>query len=99
MKTLSVTELHKMIVSKEDFQLIDVREIHEFEEANMNGTLIPLGEIVNRKDEISREKKVIIHCKSGKRSATAIKILETQHNYDNLYNLEGGILAWKEEYE
>ena len=95
MKTINVTELKKMISDKEDFSLIDVREENEFEADNIDGTLIPLGEIPSRMNEIPKNKKVIVHCRSGVRSANAIQFLE-QNGYDNLHNLEGGILAWNQ---
>lgn len=97
MKEVTVQELKKMIDEKADFQLIDVREEYEFEEANLNGKLIPMGEVMNNLDKISKDKKVVIHCRSGKRSATVIQALETQHGYTNLHNLKGGILAYIEE--
>ena len=97
MKEITVQELKKMMDTKEDFQLIDVREEHEYETANIKGLLIPMGEAMDRADEISKNKKVVIHCRSGKRSATVITALEQHHGYTNLYNLKGGILAWASE--
>jgi len=97
MNEISVTELKKLVDTKADFQLIDVRELHEFEEANLQGELIPMGEVLDRIDEISRDKQVVVHCRSGKRSATIIGVLESQHGFTNLYNLKGGILAYIEE--
>ncbi len=94
MKEINVSELKAWMNAGEPFQLIDVREPFEFDEANMNGHLIPLGEVPTRFEEINKEGKVVIHCRSGKRSANAILYLEQNHQYDNLYNLEGGILAW-----
>ncbi len=98
MKEITVQELKKLKDEKADFQLIDVREEHEFEESNLNGELIPMGEVLDRVDEISKDKKVVVHCRSGKRSATIINALESQHGFTNLYNLKGGILAWHENY-
>jgi rhodanese-related sulfurtransferase len=97
MKEISASELKKLIDAKADFQLIDVREEHEFDEVNINGKLIPMGEVMDRKDEISKDKQVVVHCRSGKRSATVINALESQHGYTNLYNLKGGILAYIED--
>jgi len=97
MKEITVKELKAMQVGKEDFQLIDVREDHEFDICNLNGELIPMGEILERHEEVSKDKKVIIHCRSGKRSASIVMALEQQHNLTNLYNLKGGILAWIDE--
>jgi sulfur-carrier protein adenylyltransferase/sulfurtransferase len=93
MKSITVQELKKMMDDKVDFQLIDVREQYEYDEANMGAQLIPMGEVVDRMDEISRDKQVVVHCRSGARSANIINYLET-HGFDNLYNLEGGIMAW-----
>lgn len=97
MKEVTVQELKKLMDSKADFQLVDVREEHEFDEANLKGLLIPLGDILDRAGEVDKTKQVVIHCRSGKRSATAIQALEAQLGYTNLYNLKGGILAYIEE--
>ena len=94
MKEITVEELKEMQEKGETFQLIDVREPYEYEEANLGAKLIPLGEVKDHVDEIKRDEKVIVHCRSGKRSAQAIQYLE-QHGFDNLYNLEGGILAYQ----
>lgn len=93
-KELTVEELKSMIDNKEDFQLIDVREPYEYEEKNMNGLLIPMGDIPSELDKIARDKKVVVHCKSGARSANVIAYLQEKHGMQNLYNLKGGILAW-----
>ena len=96
-KTVNVKELKQMMESGEDFQLIDVREQHEFDFANLNGELIPLNSIMDNSDKIAEDKKVIIHCRSGARSGQAVLALQQQFGFDNLYNLEGGILAWSDE--
>lgn len=96
MKEISPVELKQLIDSHSDFQLVDVREEHEFDEANINGQLIPMGEALDRVNEFSRDKQVVVHCRSGKRSATVIQALENQHGFTNLYNLNGGILAYLE---
>ncbi len=97
MKEITPTELKQLIDEKKDFQLIDVREEYEFDEVNINGQLIPMGEVMENIEKISKDKQVVVHCRSGKRSATVINALETQHGYTNLYNLKGGILAYIEE--
>ncbi|MGZ3899606.1 MAG: rhodanese-like domain-containing protein [Bacteroidia bacterium] len=97
MKEITVQELKQLKDSNADYQLIDVREEYEFDEANLNGELIPMGEIMNNLEKIARDKKVIVHCRSGKRSASVIQALESQHGFTNLYNLKGGILAYIEE--
>lgn len=97
MKEITVKELKEMIDSKEDFQLIDVREENEFNFANLNGELMPLGSIMDHEDDIAKDKKVIVHCRSGARSANAVLQLEQAYGFDNLYNLKGGILAYADE--
>ena len=94
MKEVTVSELKAMIDSGEDFQLIDVREEYENEIANIGGINIPMGTINDSLSEISRDKKVILHCKSGTRSTAVLSMLEEKHGFDNLYNLKGGIMAW-----
>ena len=96
-KAISVKELKNWQESAKDFQLIDVRESYEFDICNLEGELVPLSSIVNYKDKISTEKPVVIHCRSGARSANAIEYLQQQFGFDNLYNLEGGVLAWAKE--
>jgi sulfur-carrier protein adenylyltransferase/sulfurtransferase len=97
MKEVSVQELKAKMDNKENFQLIDVREPHEIEVAQIGGEHIGLSEIINRRGEISKDKQVIIHCRSGARSANAVQALEGNFGFDNLYNLTGGILAWSAE--
>lgn len=86
-----------MLDSKEDFQLIDVREEHEFEICNLNGQLIPMGEIPDNVEKISKDKPVVIHCRSGARSGNVVQYLESNLGFTNLYNLKGGILAWADQ--
>lgn len=97
MKEITVQELKAKMDAKEDFQFIDVREPHEVEIAEIGAELIPMGEILSQHEKISRDKPVIIHCRSGARSGTIVQALEAQHGFKNLYNLKGGILAWSRE--
>jgi rhodanese-related sulfurtransferase len=98
MNEITVQDLKKMIDNKEDFQLIDVRETFEYEMSNLSGLNIPLAGLLLEADQISKDKPVIMQCRSGARSAAALNQLE-QLGYTNLYNLKGGILAWKAEFE
>ncbi|MEY3398007.1 MAG: molybdopterin-synthase adenylyltransferase MoeB [Bacteroidota bacterium] len=94
---IDVHELSNWIKAGADFQLIDVREPYEYEIANLNGKLIPLATIADHAQVIDRDKKVVIHCRSGVRSAKAIRELRDQFGYENLINLKGGILAYARE--
>jgi rhodanese-related sulfurtransferase len=97
MKTITVQELKQMIENKEDFQLIDVREPYEREICSLEATAIPLAEIPAKVGDIKKDKKVVIHCRSGARSSNTIAFLEQNYGFTNLYNLTGGILAWANE--
>lgn len=96
MKEITVEELKRMKENGEDFQLIDVREDFEYQMSNLEGENIPLGGVLIETDKISKDKPVVVMCRSGKRSAMAIMQLE-QQGFTNLYNLQGGILAWASE--
>jgi rhodanese-related sulfurtransferase len=96
MKEVTVQELKEMLDKKADFQFVDVRETLEYEIANIGAELIPLSVLPDRVGEISRDKQVVIHCKSGGRSSNVVRWLESQ-GYDNVYNLKGGILAYASE--
>ena len=96
MNEVTVQELKSMIDNNVEFQLIDVRESFEYEVSNLNGLHIPLAGILLEADKVAKDIPVIIQCRSGKRSAQAVMMLE-QQGYSNLSNLQGGILAWKED--
>lgn len=90
-KEILPEQLYEWLREGEDIQVIDVREPEEYEIVNIGATLIPLGVVAEHADEISRNKRVVIHCKGGSRSAKAIRELEDNFGYNNLYNLKGGI--------
>ena len=96
MKEITVSELKGLKDKKADFQLIDVREEHELEICAIGGEHIPMGDVMDNLDKISKDKKVIIHCRSGARSGAICQSLEAQ-GYTNVYNLKGGIIAWATE--
>lgn len=98
MQEITVEDLKRMKDNGEDFQLIDVREDFEYQMSNLEGENIPLGGILIETDKISQDKPVVVMCRSGKRSAMAIMQLEAQ-GYNNLSNLQGGILAWADRVE
>jgi len=95
--SVTVTELKGMLDRREDFFLLDVREPFESDIAHIpSATLIPLGELPQRLDEVPANQKIVIHCKSGARSARAAEFLEGA-GYTNVWNVTGGIKAWSEE--
>ncbi len=95
--TMSAHELKQKMDAREPFELIDVRETFECEIARIDGArLIPLGEIAERADELPRDRPIVVHCHSGRRSAEAVRLLQ-QRGFGNIYNLEGGIDAWSDQ--
>ena len=94
MKTITVKELNKWMTSNKEFQLIDVRETFEWAICKLpNSELLPMDSIPNNLDKINKDIPVVMHCKKGGRSQRVIDYLKS-HNFTNLINLEGGILAW-----
>jgi molybdopterin/thiamine biosynthesis adenylyltransferase/rhodanese-related sulfurtransferase len=95
--TISAQELKRKMDTREQLELIDVREAFEYEIARIDGAkLIPLGEIAERVNELQRERPIVVHCHSGQRSAEAVRLLQ-QRGFANVYNLEGGIDAWSDQ--
>ena len=98
MQEITATELKEKLDKGEDVQLIDVRQPDEYEFARIEGAkLIPLGEIVQRMDELDESKETILQCKMGGRSATAIQFLNRAGFKGKMMNLRGGITAWSNE--
>jgi adenylyltransferase/sulfurtransferase len=93
-KQITAEELFYLQSSGEDFQLIDVREPNEYAAYNIGGELISLKDVLENIGKINRNKKVVIHCQSGSRSAQAINLLQ-QKGFDNLYNLAGGLEEYR----
>lgn len=93
---IDVKELKRKIDAKEDFYLLDVREPNEYQIGKIPGsTLIPLGEVPQRYNEIPKDKDIVVHCKMGGRSAKAAAFLR-QQGFKNVKNLKGGILDWSD---
>jgi rhodanese-related sulfurtransferase len=98
MNSITAIALKQKIDSKEDFQLIDVREPDEHAEFNISGELIPLGDIAQQFEKISTHKPVIIYCRKGIRSQIAIQRLQEKFPFTNLFNLIGGTEAWRKQF-
>lgn len=100
MNNMTVDELKARLDSGEKINLIDCREPHEYEEANLGGWLIPLGKFqtmdLEELEDLKNE-EVIVHCRSGKRSQMACMVLDHM-GFTNTYNVEGGILAWVDKF-
>ena len=97
MNSITVKELKAKLDANEPLQLIDIRETWEVEVANIGATPIPMGDILERSNELKTNIPCIIHCRTGGRSGKIIKVLQLHKGMTNLYNLEGGINAWAQE--
>ncbi len=93
-KEIDVLELRKLMQENKDFTLIDVRNPDEYQYCNLGGALIPMSEILERHAEIPKQGTVIIYCHHGSRSRKVIDWLQANLDYENLYNLSGGIHSW-----
>ncbi len=89
-------ELKARLDRGDDLFVLDVREPHEFQICNLQGHLIPLGEVPRRVQELDSSREIVVHCKSGKRSAEAAEFLR-KAGFRKIWNLKGGILAWSDE--
>ena len=96
MKTITVQDLKSWRDSNKDHQLIDVREDHEVDIVTINGERIRMAEVLSNLDKIRKDCDVVVHCRSGARSGAVVQELDRQ-GFTNIYNLNGGILAWVEQ--
>jgi adenylyltransferase/sulfurtransferase len=80
----------------DDLFILDVREPHEYQICNLSGYLIPLGEVPQRAHELDSSREIVVHCRSGKRSAEAVEFLR-KAGFRKIWNLKGGILAWSDQ--
>src|SRR6184192_2047397 len=90
---VQVEELKRRLDAGEDIFVLDVREPHEYQICNINGYLIPLGDLPKRVHELDSSREIVAHCRSGVRSAKAVNFLR-QAGFKKVHNLAGGILAW-----
>ncbi len=90
------TEVKRKLDRGENFQLIDVREPHEYQIARIPGAkLIPLGELAKHLGEMDPDAEIVAHCKSGGRSQKAVDLMK-QSGFKNVRNMTGGITLWSD---
>jgi sulfur-carrier protein adenylyltransferase/sulfurtransferase len=89
-------DLKQRLDNGDDLFILDVREPHEYQICNLNGHLIPLGELPRRAHELDSSREIVAHCRSGKRSAEAVDFLR-KAGFRKILNLRGGILSWSTE--
>lgn len=91
-ETITAATLKAKLQDNEPLFLLDVRQLDEYNQFNLGGTLIPLDQLEQRVDEIPKHKPVVVYCHSGYRSHIAAQWLATL-GY-SVANLQGGILSW-----
>ena len=92
---MTVEELKRRLDAGDEIFVLDVREPHEYQIANIGGHLIPLNDLPKRVGELDASREIVVHCKMGGRSAKAVDFLR-QSGFSNVHNLAGGINAWAE---
>lgn len=98
-RQMSPQVLKERLDANDDLTILDVRETHEWEISNLEDLgafLIPKGEVESRMGELDTSKEMVVHCRSGARSADVIRVLQ-QHGFKKLWNLDGGINRWAKE--
>ena len=99
MNSISPAELKKIMdADPSAMELVDVREKAEHEAFNIGGKLISFMDVIDNHEAIPRDKSVVLYCSKGVRSFLAIQRLEEKYGFTNLYNLSGGMDAWKKEF-
>ncbi len=94
---ITPVELKQMMDEGRDFRLVDVREPHEYDICRIPGSvLIPLGDVPARMNELDSAQEIVVHCRSGARSARAVEFLR-KAGFSRIHNLKGGILAWSDQ--
>ena len=94
--TISAKDLAAMLDRGDDFLLVDVREPNEYEIVSIPGaTLIPKGEFLNGSalEQMPQDKQIVLHCKSGARSAEVLAVLKAA-GFSDAVHVGGGVLAW-----
>ena len=97
MADITVQELKERMDAGEALTIIDVRELHEWEDAHITDNHIPMGEIPGKLPEMESQQdaEIIVHCRSGGRSGQ-VAMFMAQQGFKNVRNLAGGMLAWRD---
>jgi molybdopterin/thiamine biosynthesis adenylyltransferase/rhodanese-related sulfurtransferase len=96
MPEITPRELKQRLDRGDDLFVLDVREPHEYQICNLNGYLLPLGDLPKRVNELDSSREIVAHCRSGKRSGDAVEFLR-KAGFRKIWNLKGGILAWADD--
>ena len=91
---VDVGEARDLIAEKADLVILDVRTVSEYESGHLEGSInIPVEVLSGRLSELNPDDELLVYCRTGNRSTTAVGILR-ENGYDQIYHMDGGIVAW-----
>ncbi len=91
---VDVGEARDLIAEKADLVILDVRTVSEYESGHLKGSInIPVEVLSGRLSELNPDDELLVYCRTGNRSTTAVGILR-ENGYDRIYHMDGGIVAW-----
>ena len=96
MKTICPKECEDRIAKGENLEIIDIRELYEYNQCNIGSRHIPMSEIIEKHKELDVKNQIVILCQSGKRAEAVANLLEFETQFKEVWIVEGGIKAWKE---
>lgn len=94
---ITVEELKEILDNQKPLYLLDVRRLEEWQQFRLSENLIPLAQLNNHLDEIPENLPIVVYCRSGCRSNTAMLLLKAA-GFENVKNLIGGVLAWQQKF-
>lgn len=97
MNSISPIELKARLDKGEEIQIIDIREVEERDICSLKSDHIPMDKVLERAEDLRKDIPLVIHCKAGDRASAVVHMLCRKHHMDNVFNLEGGIIAWAEQ--
>jgi len=91
---VSVERARELIQKRPSLMILDVRTDAEFRDGHIEGAMnIPVGELEGRLGELDRDDEMLVYCRTGNRSGTAVGILEG-NDFTKIYHMNEGITAW-----
>ncbi|MDG2154251.1 MAG: rhodanese-like domain-containing protein [Crocinitomicaceae bacterium] len=96
MKTICPKECKDRIAKGENLEIIDIRELYEYNQCNIGCRHIPMSDIIEKHEELDSKNQIVILCLSGRRAEAVANLLECETPLNDIWIVEGGIKAWKE---
>ena len=92
---VDVAEARDLIGEKGELVILDVRTVSEYESGHLEGAInIPVEALSGRLSELNPNDELLVYCRTGNRSTTAVGILK-ENGYDRIYHMDAGIVAWE----